>query len=90
MRAGLFVAFGGLGLALVTHVHDLSAVPAKVLTREAQAPPKVDFARDVQPIFRQHCVECHGPSQQMRGLDLSTAHSTPRCYPTPDADVKAP
>jgi ankyrin repeat protein len=36
----------------------------------AQAPAKVDFARDVQPILSQHCVECHGPSQQMRGLRL--------------------
>src|SRR6476619_4064742 len=32
--------------------------------------PVVDFARDVQPILREHCVECHGPSQQMRGLRL--------------------
>ena len=36
----------------------------------AQVPAKVDFARDVQPILKQHCVECHGPSQQMRGLRL--------------------
>src|SRR4029453_16412347 len=36
----------------------------------AQVPANVDFARDVQPILRQHCVECHGPSQQMRGLRL--------------------
>ena len=35
-----------------------------------QAPAKVDFARDIQPILREHCVECHGPSQQMRGLRL--------------------
>jgi ankyrin repeat protein len=35
-----------------------------------EVPAKVDFARDVQPILRQHCVECHGPSQQMRGLRL--------------------
>ncbi|RPI54022.1 MAG: hypothetical protein EHM55_12070, partial [Acidobacteria bacterium] len=39
-------------------------------TLAAQAPAKVEFARDVQPILRQHCVECHGPSQQMRGLRL--------------------
>jgi mono/diheme cytochrome c family protein len=39
-------------------------------TLAAQAPEKVDFAVDVQPILRQHCVECHGPSQQMRGLRL--------------------
>lgn len=36
----------------------------------AQVPAKVDFARDVQPILRNHCLECHGPSQQMRGLRL--------------------
>src|ERR1700687_1061760 len=35
-----------------------------------QAPTKVDFGRDIQPILRDHCVECHGPSQQMRGLRL--------------------
>src|SRR6185312_7357102 len=36
----------------------------------AQAPARVDFGRDIQPIFKLHCVECHGPSQQMRGLRL--------------------
>src|SRR6266516_6949451 len=36
----------------------------------AQVPANVDFARDIQPILRDHCVECHGPSQQMRGLRL--------------------
>jgi ankyrin repeat protein len=36
----------------------------------AQVPMKVDFARDIQPVLRDHCVECHGPSQQMRGLRL--------------------
>lgn len=35
-----------------------------------QAPPKVDFGRDIQPLLREHCVECHGPSQQMSGLRL--------------------
>lgn len=35
-----------------------------------QFPAKVDFVRDVQPILREHCVECHGPAQQMRGLRL--------------------
>src|SRR5687768_2229733 len=36
----------------------------------AQAPAIVDFGRDIQPLLREHCVECHGPSQQMRGLRL--------------------
>jgi ankyrin repeat protein/mono/diheme cytochrome c family protein len=36
----------------------------------AQAPATVDFGRDVQPILRENCVDCHGPGQQMRGLRL--------------------
>ena len=39
-------------------------------TLAAQVPARVDFARDIQPILKDHCVECHGPSQQMRGLRL--------------------
>src|SRR2546425_8375764 len=33
-------------------------------------PGKVDFRRDVQPIFKQFCIECHGPAQQMHGFRL--------------------
>jgi ankyrin repeat protein len=36
----------------------------------AAAGPAVDFAKHVQPLLREHCVECHGPSQQMNGLRL--------------------
>lgn len=31
---------------------------------------KIDFAKDVQPIFRQNCVPCHGPAQQSSGMRL--------------------
>lgn len=44
----------------------LAAAPAPL-------PPhteRVDFARDVQPILRQHCYECHGPEQQKNGFRL--------------------
>jgi len=34
------------------------------------APSKVDFARDVQPIFAEKCFVCHGDKQQMGGLRL--------------------
>ncbi len=43
---------------------------ALVLILRAQVPAKVDFARDVQPIFKAHCIACHGPSQQMNRLRL--------------------
>jgi hypothetical protein len=42
------------------------AALALSLTQSHQASDKVDFRRDVQPIFKQFCIECHGPSQQQR------------------------
>src|SRR5438046_2019694 len=36
----------------------------------AQVSAKVDFRRDVQPLFREHCTSCHGPAQQMNGFRL--------------------
>ena len=41
----------------------------------SQTPNKIDFSRDVQPIFRTNCVGCHGPSQQMNGLRLDRKSS---------------
>ena len=61
VRTSLLVALAGLAVGLTTQAHN---------TVIAQTPTKVDFAQDVQPILRAHCVECHGPSQQMRGLRL--------------------
>lgn len=36
----------------------------------AHSSGKVDFRRDVQPLLRQYCIECHGPAQQMHGFRL--------------------
>src|ERR1700722_11955833 len=30
----------------------------------------VDFAAQVQPLFTQHCIKCHGPSDSQSGLRL--------------------
>jgi ankyrin repeat protein/mono/diheme cytochrome c family protein len=46
----------------------IAASTAAVLAN--QLPARIDFQRDVQPIFREHCVSCHGPDQQMSGLRL--------------------
>src|SRR5437660_12428875 len=48
----------------------LATLTVTVWSMSAEAPAKVDFGRDIQPLLREHCVECHGPSQQMRGLRL--------------------
>ena len=41
----------------------------------AQAPAKVDFAKDVMPLFRQNCIECHGPKKQENGMRLDRRSS---------------
>ncbi len=40
------------------------------LTPSQRAAATVDFRRDVQPILKQFCIDCHGPSQQMHGFRL--------------------
>jgi hypothetical protein len=42
----------------------------------AQTPGKIDFCRDIQPIFQAYCVSYHGPSQQMNGLRLDRRSAT--------------
>src|SRR5580700_4403594 len=44
----------------------LSAVPIY------SQPSKIDFSRDVQPIFESRCQVCHGAQQQMAGLRLDS------------------
>ncbi len=53
----------------------VGVLSGQILSGQNQA--KVDFARDVQPIFRQSCVPCHGPTQQISGMRLDR-----RCGPT--------
>jgi ankyrin repeat protein len=38
--------------------------------RACGADEAVDFGRDVQPLFKAHCYECHGPKQQKNGFRL--------------------
>ena len=58
-----------VGLALLTLAVSRPLLPPVSVSAQGQ-PSKVDFGRDVQPIFQQHCVGCHGPAQQMNGLRL--------------------
>ena len=55
---GIFVAVGTL--------HGQTAPAA--LPPAARA--KVDFSRDIEPLFAKRCQLCHGPQQQMSGLRL--------------------
>ncbi|HET7218406.1 MAG TPA: ankyrin repeat domain-containing protein [Vicinamibacterales bacterium] len=35
-----------------------------------RAQVRIDFARDVQPLLKERCYECHGPTKQMNGYRL--------------------
>ena len=56
-----------------------SALASLVVAADATSPPeqptKVDFARDVRPIFEAHCYKCHGPDDQEGGLRLNSRKS---------------
>ncbi len=49
----------------------------------AQTPAKVDFGRDVQPLFKANIVGCYGPTQQMNGLRLDRRRDAMRGGTTP-------
>jgi mono/diheme cytochrome c family protein len=33
---------------------------------------EIDYARDIQPIFQQHCLQCHGPDKQKSDLRVDS------------------
>lgn len=37
-------------------------------------PLKASFARDIEPIFAAHCIQCHGPDKRKAGLRLDAHH----------------
>ena len=47
----------------------LTALFTGLLSRAASA-EDIDFEKQIGPLFQQHCVKCHGPSQQKSGLRL--------------------
>ena len=42
------------------------------------APSRVDFARDIQPLFKAHCIQCHGGKQEQKdtGDQETVVHKT--------------
>ena len=44
----------------------------------AAAPGKIDYLRDIKPIFLQHCTACHGGLKQNAKLRLDTAAAIKR------------
>ena len=47
-----------------------SAVAFDVSKLPPAAAVAVDFERDIQPLFADRCIKCHGPEKQKGGLRL--------------------
>lgn len=46
----------------------------------AQSSAKVDFANAVQPLLRENCYDCHGPSKQKAGMRLDRKSSALKAF----------
>lgn len=46
----------------------------------ARAAERLDFARDIQPVLRENCLECHGPTKQKGGLRLDRKSSATKAF----------
>ena len=75
MRTVLLVA-GAVSSSIV--IGALVTATTATPSAGARSTQTVDFVRDVQPIFRQSCYGCHGPSQQMNGFRLDRRSSALR------------
>ncbi|MEO6786028.1 MAG: c-type cytochrome domain-containing protein [Chthoniobacteraceae bacterium] len=61
-----------LAMPTFTRNHPLLLIIALIGTRPVCAADSVDFVRDIQPILREACVQCHGAEKQKGKLRLDT------------------
>jgi ankyrin repeat protein len=63
------VRYSAAGAALwMISVFAFGADPEWFAVTRAQT--RIDFGRDVQPLLKERCYECHGPTKQMNGYRL--------------------
>ncbi len=61
--------YGVPGVALfMVSAFALGSAPDRFAVTRAQT--RIDFGRDVQPLLKERCYECHGPTKQMNGYRL--------------------
>ena len=46
----------------------------------AQDPAKVDFEKEIWPLFRENCLDCHGPAKQKAGMRLDRRSSATKPF----------
>ena len=69
---GLVMLAAFVEAAATVAVAQARLTPAQVAQLPAASGAKVDFARDVQPLFNAACVKCHGKGKSKGGFSLET------------------
>ena len=59
-------------MTTTARTHLLALIVAVTLARTGRADDHVDFVREILPILREACVQCHGPEKQKGKLRLDT------------------
>ena len=62
----------------VTHTSRLALAASLAVLGASAQPPAVDFQADIEPLFRQRCVACHGAATQSGGLRLDNREDAMR------------
>lgn len=73
MRFAPWLSIIAIGLASQPVRTQSAGAPAKGAQPEG-AQPAVDFVRDIAPIFRARCIECHGAKKSEGDLRLDVKH----------------
>src|SRR5258708_7668637 len=69
--AGISVASSAVsGTALVLVLAGLGSVAG--VTAASQGTPRIDYDRQVKPLFEKNCLECHSQDKRKGGLSLAT------------------
>jgi len=72
-RSGLVISAGLLAIACCIMWGQLAfGAPATEAQAGPSATARVDFERDIQPIFKSFCYQCHGPDRQKAKLRLDS------------------
>jgi mono/diheme cytochrome c family protein len=58
---------------MVKRIFAMSMVLALLAAKDAATEDKVDFEKQIQPIFLQHCAGCHGEKKALSKMRLHTA-----------------
>ena len=73
-RGWVLISMGLLLAPYLTYLAKEPVASLPVVFRSA-VNQKVDFSRDIQPIFTQTCYPCHGPAMQMSSFRLDQRES---------------